>query len=69
MACKTLHFDMNMFIDGSILTMLWILIGLQVHSKRTIRPWMYSVFMETLMTTISFCLEEKATYEVSSAWT
>jgi len=41
----------------------------KIHSKRTIRPWMYSIFIETIMTTISFCLEEKATYEVSTAWT
>lgn len=27
------------------------------------------VLLQTLMTTISFCLEEKATFEVASAWT
>ena len=66
----------------------------KIHSKRTIRPWMYSCFIETLTTTgkksvllyacgqdmvmshrfdvhetVSFCLEEKATYEVATAWT
>jgi hypothetical protein len=40
----------------------------KMHEKMNVRPWMFSVFMDTLCVTITHCLDLEATYEVSSAW-
>mmetsp|Transcript_27622 Transcript_27622/g.35698 ORF Transcript_27622/g.35698 Transcript_27622/m.35698 type:complete len:334 (+) Transcript_27622:37-1038(+) len=39
------------------------------HVKRNIRPWMYSVFVETLIESLMYCLGENGTYESSLSWT
>jgi len=41
----------------------------RAHAKRNIRPWMYSVFVETLIETIMYCLGEDGSFEVSLSWT
>jgi len=41
----------------------------KAHAKRAIRPWMYSVFTETMLESLMFVLGEDATYEVSLSWT
>jgi len=41
----------------------------KAHTKRAIRPWMYSVFTETMLETLMFVLGEDGTYEVSMSWT
>lgn len=38
------------------------------HSKKNIKPYMYSIFIQTLLQTISVCLRLKATVEVMEAW-
>lgn len=38
------------------------------HSKKGIRPWMYSVFCQTLLNTIASALGTKATNYVMEAW-
>uniref|UniRef100_A0A6C0HTT3 Globin domain-containing protein n=1 Tax=viral metagenome TaxID=1070528 RepID=A0A6C0HTT3_9ZZZZ len=40
----------------------------KAHTKRTIRPYMYSVFIQTLLYTISNQLGLYATHEVMEAW-
>jgi hemoglobin-like flavoprotein len=40
----------------------------KAHTKRTIRPYMYSVFVQTLLYTISNQLGLYATHEVMEAW-
>ena len=36
------------------------------HIRKNIKPYMYGVFMETLVTTLCFCLGRDCTYDVSS---
>jgi hypothetical protein len=43
------------------------LIG-KAHTHRAIRPWMYSVFLQTLMNTLSSRLGNEATKKVMEAW-
>lgn len=37
-------------------------------AMQKIRPWMYSVYLETLITAVSFCLGKEATFVVVDAW-
>ncbi len=39
------------------------------HNHKRIRPWQYSIFVQTLLNTISSRLQAQATNEVMSAWT
>jgi hypothetical protein len=41
----------------------------KAHTKRAIRPYMYSIFVQTLLYTISNQLGLYATHEVMEAWT
>jgi hemoglobin-like flavoprotein len=38
------------------------------HNKKGIRPWQYSIFIQTLLYTIASRLETEATNEIMSAW-
>ena len=40
----------------------------KAHAKRAIRPYMYSIFVQTLLYTISNQLENHANHEVMEAW-
>jgi len=60
---KSLDFSDKLTVD----TQLYFL-G-KGHVKRAIRPWMYSVFTETMLESLMFVLGEDATYEVSMSWT
>ena len=38
------------------------------HVQLKIHPWQYSIFVETLLQTISSCLQEEASHEVMESW-
>ena len=40
----------------------------KAHIKMNIHPWQYSIFIETLLLTISSCLREEASFEVMESW-
>lgn len=54
-------------VDTKQTQMMLYMLG-KAHSTRNIRPWQYSIFVQTLLLTISSQLGTNATNEVMEAW-
>ncbi len=61
--------DYSLSLDIESDQCMYMLYNLGVsHNHKQIRPWQYSVFIQTLINTISSCLGPFATQQVMSAW-
>lgn len=64
---RIVNFVVRIQGDSKANTMLLYMIG-KSHAQKAIRPWQYSVFVQTLLNTISSRLGREATSDVMEAW-
>lgn len=64
---RIVNFVVRIQGDSKANAMLLFMLG-KSHSKKAIRPWQYSIFVQTLLNTISSRLGREATSDVMEAW-
>ena len=64
---RIIKFVVQVVDDNPAIQMTLFMLG-KSHTQRQIRPWQYSVFIQTLLNTIAAQLGTEATNEVMEAW-
>jgi hemoglobin-like flavoprotein len=64
---RIVNFIVRIQADSKANAILLYMLG-KSHSQKAIRPWQYSIFVQTLLNTISSRLGREATSDVMEAW-